>query len=210
MTLLLVHAAPVEGALVAARHAATLETGVGKTAMAARLTETVLVARPDAVLLFGVCGAYPARHLERDRVGCRVGDLCVIRSDRFVDEGVETEPGFRSIDDLSLGSSGPWHADPALVEALVRALGARLVDAATVSTCSGSERLSLERASRAPVEVESMEGAAAAFVCERHRIPFAQLRCVSNLTGDRERGQWDLEGAVARLASAVTDFAGAH
>jgi hypothetical protein len=35
-------------------------------------------------------------------------------------------------------------------------------------------------------------------------VPFLQLRAISNFTGDRARGAWNLEQAVQRLTEAVT------
>jgi nucleoside phosphorylase len=44
-----------------------------------------------------------------------------------------------------------------------------------------------------------MEGAAVGLVCHRLRVPFAEVRVVSNTTGHRERQQWDIKGAVSKL-----------
>ena len=49
-----------------------------------------------------------------------------------------------------------------------------------------------------------MEGAAVAAVCKRFEVPLAQLRAVSNRTGDRERGLWDLDRAVANLGAGIS------
>jgi futalosine hydrolase len=56
---------------------------------------------------------------------------------------------------------------------------------------------------RFDVAIESMEGAAAAVVAARLGVPFAQLRAVSNLVGERDRARWDLSGAVRTATDAA-------
>jgi futalosine hydrolase len=51
-----------------------------------------------------------------------------------------------------------------------------------------------------------MEGAAVAFCCAEAAVPLVQLRAVSNFTGERSRGAWDLETACARVQAAVRDI----
>jgi futalosine hydrolase len=46
------------------------------------------------------------------------------------------------------------------------------------------------------VSVESMEGAAAAQTARALGVPFAELRAVSNVVGERDKAHWDLRGAV--------------
>lgn len=199
-----VYAAPAEGSALAALGAVRL--GVGKVALAVALAERIAAARPAGVLLFGVAGAYPARH--RPGASLAVGGLCLVGEDRFADEGVLTEAGFRDLAQLGLGEVGPFAADRERTAIAARALGAPVVDGATVSTCSGTDAQSALLAARSGAAVETMEGAAAAWVCARAGVPFVQLRAISNLTGDRARGGWDLERAVASVQAAVRRLLG--
>ncbi|MBK8095822.1 MAG: futalosine hydrolase [Planctomycetes bacterium] len=192
-------AAPVEAAGL--EDLGVLVAGVGKVAFAVGLTRRLLQQPPHGVLLFGVAGAYPARHRPGTSLG--VGDLCVVASDRLADEGVVTTTGFTDLAAMGLGESGPFAMAVAESAWLAARLRVPLVVGATVSTCSGTEMASATIAARAVAEVESMEGAAAAFVCARAGVPLVQLRAISNLTGDRDRGGWDLRGAVAKVQAAV-------
>ena len=192
-------AAAAEGRALAALGAVTL--GVGKVAAAVALAGRIAAARPAVVLLFGVAGAYPLRH--RPGAALAVGDLCLVGADRFADEGVIAPDGFRDLMQLGLGEVGPFAADRERTAMAARALGVPVVDGATVSTCSGTDAQSALLAARTGAAVETMEGAAAALVCARAGVPFVQLRAISNLTGDRTRGGWDLERAVAAVQRAV-------
>jgi len=175
--------------------------GVGKAAAAMRATELLLHERPPWLLLIGVCGAYPRG---AGRPALSVGDLCLVGEDVLADEGVGLAGGeFRGIAALGLGDEGPFLADVARTRTIAERLGVPIVAGATVSTCSGSDELSRALAARGSAQVESMEGAAVLQVCHHLGVAAVQLRCVSNLTGERTAAGWDLDGALARLHAAV-------
>jgi len=74
---------------------------------------------------------------------------------------------------------------------------------ATVSTCSGTNTLANDIAARTGAIAEAMEGAAVAHVAHRLGVPAAELRIISNTTGDRAGQVWDLAGALRSLTSVV-------
>jgi futalosine hydrolase len=181
--------------------------GVGKAAAAMRATELLVRARPAWLLLIGVCGAYPPAP---GGPALAVGDLCLVGEDRLADEGVGLAGGeFRGIAALGLGDEGPFRADPARTKAIAARLGIPIVAGATVSTCSGSDDLSRAVAGRSGAQVETMEGAAVLQVCHHLEVPAVQLRCVSNRSGERPKGGWNLGDAVTRLHAAVRVLASA-
>jgi futalosine hydrolase len=47
--------------------------------------------------------------------------------------------------------------------------------------------------------VESMEGAAFHYVCLSEKIPFLQLRSISNYIGERNKAQWNLKDSIVSL-----------
>ena len=199
---LLLHAAPIEGHGL--EDLGVEEIGVGK--VAATFGAAAALRRREgvrAVLLFGVAGAYPARQRE-DAPPVGVGDLAVVTQDRFGDEGVETPDGFLDLGAMKLGDVGPFPADRRLAEAATAALGCPAVRGLTVSTCSGTDAASARALARGgSADVETMEGAAVAYVCRQHEMPLLQVRAVSNWTGDRDRGEWSLGAAVDAAQRAV-------
>jgi futalosine hydrolase len=44
-----------------------------------------------------------------------------------------------------------------------------------------------------------MEGAAVHYVCVREKIPFVQIRSISNYIGDRNKKNWKIKEAVGTL-----------
>jgi len=193
-----VYAAPAEGDALAMLGCKRL--GVGKVAAATSACVLLEQRRPQGVLLFGVCGAFPARHCAG---GLRIGNVVLVGSDTFGDEGTQTEHEFLDLQALGLPSSGPFPADAQALAAAARLLAVPQVAGVTVSTCSGNEALSAARAACSGALVETMEGAAVAHVCAQLGRPFVQVRAVANWTGDRARAGWDLAAAVAAVQSAV-------
>lgn len=206
MSTLLAYAAAREGASLQSKRHPTLELGVGKIAATMSMTTALSGSpdqRPDAVLLFGVCGAYPKRHLRGGLEILELLDTCVVVTEFMADDGVLTPSGFLDLGHLELGEVGPISLDPGLSGKLSAELGCPLVSGATVSTGAGSDAISQAYAQRSGAQIETMEGAAVAAVCRNFGVPVAQLRVVSNRTGDRDQSGWDLDGAVGRLGAAL-------
>ena len=47
--------------------------------------------------------------------------------------------------------------------------------------------------------VESMEGAAFHYVCLQKKIPFLQIRALSNIVGERDKSKWDFRNSITAL-----------
>lgn len=74
---------------------------------------------------------------------------------------------------------------------------------ATVSACSGTAVRGREMAKRTGALIESMEGAACAQVSRIYRVPFIEVRAISNLVEDRDLSRWRLQEAAEIAARAV-------
>ncbi|MFN3241652.1 MAG: futalosine hydrolase [Planctomycetota bacterium] len=199
---LLLHAAPIEGHGL--EDLGVQSIGVGKTAAAFGAAD--LLRRRDgvrAVLLFGVAGAYPERHRDGPPP-LDIGDVAVVSHDLLADEGVETPDGFLDLGSMQLGDCGPFLADPRLARDAAVRLGCPSVHGLTVSSCSGTDEASRRARQRGGGgDVETMEGAAVAYVCRKLEVPLLHVRAISNWTGDRDRGAWNLGAAVDAVQRAV-------
>ncbi len=204
-----VHAAAGEAVDLGDPQLRQIALGVGKTRSALTLQAFLLGGTGQAstppvcgVVLYGVAGAYPLRHRPTSPpVG--LGDVCVVASDGFGDEGVATPDGFLDLRALGLDDLGRLPATAAALELATSRLGVPAVAGVTVSTCSGTEELSQALQQRAAADIETMEGAAVALVCRQMGLPLLHLRAISNWTGDRHRSGWDLATAVAALGSCL-------
>lgn len=181
-------------------------TGVGKANAAAGVARVFDAARHGGVLSLGIGGALPPRGVGENKLG--LGSVVLASESVYADEGVMTGDGFRDLAALGLapnmGLAGQLMmgvtADEETRNALKRCVEAEGV-VATVSTCSGTDNTARRVQERTGAIVEAMEGAAVGFTALRlgEAVRFAEVRIVSNTTGERSRQQWDLAGALERL-----------
>lgn len=180
-----------------------LRTGVGKTAAGGAIGRWFDPARHAGVLNIGIAGALPGAWLDP-------GSVVLADPSVMTDEGVLTPKGFITLGEMGFGAD----AEPIRPDDLSRAALTGLVDlvgpVATVSVCSGTDAWAGETARRAglgqsPGLCEAMEGAAVGLAARRidPSARFAELRVISNSTGDRERQSWDLDLALGRLSALI-------
>ena len=190
-----------------------VHSGIGKAGAAAAVAATLAVSPAALVLNFGVGGAYPGR-------GLSVGDLAIAEAEIYGDEGALTPEGFLDLEALGLPLlqcdghrlfnrlplAGPLlDSVRPMVEKFATDAGRRCAGGpfVTVSTCSGTSAAATALAHRTGGLCENMEGAAIAQVCALHRLPFIELRGISNLAEDRDLSRWDLPGAAEIAQRAV-------
>lgn len=173
-------------------------TGVGKASAAATVARVLDPARHACVISLGIAGALPESKLPLlSRITSRISV--------FADEGAQTPEGFRSIGAMgfpAFPNGDLAHADPRLLECLDTTIVSAI---ATVSTCSGTDAAATEIAHRTGAAAEAMEGAAVGLVAFRHNVAFAEVRVISNTTGDRSRQVWALEESLAELGKFVRE-----
>mgnify|MGYP001584131066 FL=1 len=73
----------------------------------------------------------------------------------------------------------------------------------TVSSATGTYKRALELEKKFNAICENMEGAAIAQVCAIYKIPMLEIRGISNIVGERDKGKWDLELASENCQRAV-------
>jgi futalosine hydrolase len=170
-----------------------LTTGVGMVATAAWCSSVMSGEPFDLALNFGICGSF-------DRA-LAPGRVVHVVADRLAELGAEDGDAFLDIHDLELPGDQEFTNDnPPPIEPLARLTS---VSGITVNTVHGSERSIAAVTARCAAQVESMEGAAFMFACLMHRLPFAQVRGVSNAVERRNRGAWKMREAIANLNDAA-------
>jgi len=178
-----------------------LITGVGQLQTAYCLLKKIYTQRPGFIIQAGIGGSPDTGH---------VGRVFGILSERLADLGVEEKTGFKSIYDLKLGERDHFPFS----NGSLKNPYARLMEWSTLSFLEGitvnevSTNPSRIRALKqnVPCFVESMEGAALHYVCLMEKIPFLQIRSVSNVLGERDKSRWKISEALLRLNETLIDI----
>ena len=183
---------PVNGRVIGCKYRKLeidfLITGVGMVATA-YYSGKIINDSYDAAFNLGICGSYNS-NLE-------IGTVVNVYEDCFSELGAEDGDAFLSLEDLKLegftkikNSNGAMSIE---IEKLPK------VNGITVNTSHGNEK-TIERVfQRFHPMVESMEGAAFMFVCENERIPYVQMRAVSNFVEKRNKEKWNIPLAIKNL-----------
>ena len=169
--------------------------GVGPVNAAHATTLAILEERPDAIIVCGVGGAYPAS-------GLQVGEVVCADVEVYGDLGAQSPSGFLDMKALgfpvvpvptALFNELPMQVFPT----------ERRVRFVTVSTCTGTESAARELEVRTGGAVENMEGAAVAHVAHLQGVPVGEVRGISNIVTNRDTKSWRLREAAAAAQEAV-------
>lgn len=190
-------------------------SGMGKTNAAH--TATVLLEKysPELIILFGIGGAYPSSGLE-------LGDVAIAEKEIYGDEGILLKDGFHDTEFIGIplfkkGNKkyfNEFPLDKKFIRRCVSALRPALCPLplapnvksgtfVTVSTCTGTRKRALELEEKHNAICENMEGAAVAQVCAIYGVPLLEIRGISNIAEDRDKGNWDLKLAADNCQEAV-------
>ncbi|MBO9683999.1 MAG: futalosine hydrolase, partial [Flavisolibacter sp.] len=152
-----------------------LITGVGMMATTYSLTKSVLGKRPDFILQAGVAGCLDEN--------LPLTKIVIVESENVGDLGAEENGTFNTLFDLKLLDRNflPWKNGKLSnsIETL-KSTGLTIVDGVTVNEIStNKDRIAYYR-EQLNASVESMEGAALHYVALQEKIPFLQMRSLSN------------------------------
>jgi futalosine hydrolase len=171
-----------------------LITGIGGVATTYFLTNEILRTRPRIIIQAGIAGCFTKQAL---------AETLIIKDDCFADLGVMENKGFRSIFNLQLADCNEYPFRNGLLvnnnQTLLNMLPIEKASGITVNEITtDKERIKWHRQNN-PAVVESMEGAAFHYVCLQQKIPFAQIRSISNYVGERDKTKWKLKESVKAL-----------
>lgn len=170
---------------------AYLATGAGPVSAAAALSWFLGEHSVESIVGIGIAGLLVGS-------SCRREDVHLVVQETFPELGAESDRG--EVDHLPFPGlqQREFPMDrPADLSHLPTAV------AATVGLATGTASTALRRRATG-ADLESMEGASWAFVASRWNIPCAEVRSISNLAGFRDRGDWDIPGALERLRTTLS------
>ncbi|MGQ0738565.1 MAG: futalosine hydrolase [Bacteroidota bacterium] len=171
-----------------------LVTGVGLTATSSNLTRQIHLKRPGLIIQAGTGGCF-------DRA-VPLGSVVAVKQDRIADEGAIEAKQLKTVFDLGLRGrntfpyAGGWLMNRSTEMSKIKLKKVKAISVNCIS--SSKEMIRLHRDRYHPV-LESMEGAALHYVCLMERVPFIQIRAISNYIGERNKNKWKLKEAIINL-----------
>lgn len=159
-----------------------LITGVGMIATAFALGQQ-LDKSYDLVVNVGIAGSF-----DKD---IPLGSLVNIYSDTFSELGAEDLDNFLTIDELGFGKNTFFSSHEIADLPKVKGI--------TVNKVHGNVKSIETIKQKFEPQVESMEGAAVFYACEKLNIPCLQIRSISNYVTPRAKETWEIGLAIKAL-----------
>ena len=171
-----------------------LITGVGVPATIYGLQKKLQQNQYDLAIQAGIVGSFGNEFLQ--------GQVVLVQQDRFGDLGKEEEGCFSTIFEMGLENEDEYpynkgwllnHNPYLLISSLPK------VKALTVNKVTDDPAPTRQLINKFDPQVESMEGAAFHYVCLQEKLPFLQIRGISNYVGERDRKKWRIPEAIEQL-----------
>ncbi|MGB4845602.1 MAG: futalosine hydrolase [Ferruginibacter sp.] len=173
-----------------------LITGVAVPATMYHLHKRIQQLDYDLIIQAGIAGSFnPALAL---------GKTVAVKQDCFADAGMEENDNYTPIFETEFADSNEFPFDNGWlikIHEYLKTSDLIQVKARTVNKISDSELQKQQYIKAFNADIETMEGAALHYVCLQEKIPFLQIRSVSNFVGERDKTKWKLKEAIENLNS---------
>lgn len=170
-------------------------TGVGMMQAAFHLMEDIQAFNPHFCLQVGVAGAF-----NRD---LPLGGLVIVQEELLGDLGAEDNGKYKDMFELDLLNA---NEKPFVNKKLINTfqdfplkLKLPFVTSLSVNMVSGTSETIKFREEHYGCDIENMEGAAFHYVCLKKKLPFLQVRSISNYVEPRDKSRWKMKEAIENL-----------
>lgn len=180
-----------------------LVVGHGSVFMAYYLTKTIHAFSYDLVINIGVACSFDY-FLE-------LGFVVNVVQDQFADLGYEEKDKFFTLFEKELMSEDSFPFTGEILRSLgnfeINVVESLIpVRSITVNTLHGKQETIQKIKSKFKCEIETMSGAAFFYVCLMEKIPFLQIRSVSNFVEIRKVDNWNFPLAIGNLTTTILDI----
>jgi len=178
-----------------------LITGVGMLPTGIYLMRFLCSQNIDWVINAGIAGAF--------NEGLKIGEVVEVGEERFGDVGVQERDGnFTDVFEMKLMDNDefPFKNGVLCNENTPHSLSLKRVKGLTVNKVHGEAAAIDFIKKKYQADIETMEGAAFFYVCELQKIPYTQIRAISNYVEPRNRANWDIPLAVKNLNEVLWEF----
>ncbi|OSZ80677.1 hypothetical protein CAP36_05335 [Chitinophagaceae bacterium IBVUCB2] len=171
-----------------------LITGIGLTATTYSLTRQLNIKRPDLIIQAGVGGCFDN--------SVPLGAVLAIKQEAIADQSVIELDRLRTMFHLKLVPQNQYPFSKGWLvnkSELLKKVKLKKVKGISVNEITTSkQKVKFYTETFNPV-VESMEGAALHYVCLMEKIPFVQIRSVSNYIAERNKKNWNMKESINNL-----------
>lgn len=176
-----------------------LITGIGLTASTYSLAKQIHIKRPDIIIQAGVAGCFDP--------SIPLGSVLAIKQDAFADQSVIEAGKLKTLFDLKLIPENQFPFTKGWLvnkgDLLKKVKLKKVKGVSTNEITTAKEKVKFYKETFDPV-VESMEGAALHYVCLMEKIPFVQIRSISNYIGERNKKNWNMKESIINLNNELT------
>lgn len=167
--------------------------GVGIPSTVYHLTKRLLQDKYEMVIQAGIAGSFSKK--------IKNGDVIFVTQDAFADIGVEENKKFKSIFQMKLADKNKFPFTNGWLINTTEFLfpDIKKVKGVTLNKISERKKQTQRLIKMYKADIESMEGAAFHYVCLQQKVPFLQLRSISNKVGERDKIKWKIKEAIEKL-----------
>lgn len=176
-----------------------LISGIGLTASTYHFTKQLKVKKYDLVIQAGVAGSFDRK--------IPPGAVVAVKQDAIADQSVIELKKLKTLFDLKLVPQDQhphrkgWLVNPNI--ATLKKIKLKTVKGISVNQISTSKQMIKFYKNVFDPVTESMEGAALHYVCLMEKVPFVQIRAISNYIGERNKKKWDMNDSINNLNQAL-------
>ena len=171
-----------------------LITGIGLTATTYSLTKQLSIKRPDLIIQAGVGGCFDST--------VALGCVLAIKQEAIADQSVIELDKLKNMFDLKLLPENQFPFTKGWLvnkSDILKKIKLKKVTGVSVNEITTSRQKVKFYTERFEPVVESMEGAALHYVCLTEKIPFVQIRSVSNYIAERNKKNWNMKESIGNL-----------
>lgn len=172
-----------------------LITGIGLTATSFFLTNNIAEKKYDFVLNMGICGSFKKE--------ISIGSVVSVTTQNYGDLGVEDGNLFVPFANLKFPESENPFNKFSFENFNSTIAELPLAKSISVNKVHGREESIKQVVEIFNPDIESMEGLAIFYVCIQKKIPFIEIRAVSNYVENRNIANWNIPLALKNLTQEV-------
>ena len=174
--------------------------GVGMTFTTYHLARVLCRTKYDLVINAGIAGSF------RDELS--IGSVVNVTSEQICDLGIEQPEGVVSLFEAGFMDDNefPFQSGKLLNPHKFPELDLQSVSAVSGNTSHGNLDSIHKITANFDPDIESMEGAAVFYVCLHEKVPFLEIRAISNYVELRDTSKWDIPLAIENLTDELFRF----